>query len=84
MPEKAYFGNLGKITVDTLDYAKKTTELFDLKSELSALMCQHVKDCGAIIEQMDRVLNELKELELIRLKQTRLLMEQDIRAEQNV
>ena len=76
MDEK-FYENLGKYTVNTLEQAAKTAELFRLKNELSELMYRHVKDCAAILTQMERLVEELKEAEQFHVEQTKRLMEQD-------
>ena len=79
--DENFFGDMGKYTLNTLDQAAKTAELFRLKNELSELMYRHVKDCSAILVQMERLLEELKEVERLRVEQTKLLMEKDLREE---
>ena len=60
------FGRLGEMTVETLEQAMKTTELFRLEREMSGLM-----------DRMENLLGELRQLEAIRLEQTKLLMCRD-------
>lgn len=40
--DENFFGDMGKYTLNTLDQAAKTAELFRLKNELSELMYRHV------------------------------------------
>ena len=78
MDEK-FFGELGNITLNTLEQATRTTELFRLKNELSELMCRHMADCADIIKQMEHLLEEIKRVEQLSVEQTKLAMEQDLK-----
>ena len=78
MAEEYLFEKMKKITLNSVEYSAKAMELFRLKDELSAMMCQHVIDCGKLIDQMNQLLAELKELETTQLDQLRLLMQHDI------
>ena len=78
MAEEYMFEKLKKITTNSVEYSSKTMELFRLRDELSAMMFQHVIDCGKLIGQMQQLIEELTELETAQLDQLRLLMQHDI------
>ena len=77
--DENFFGDMGKYTLNTLDQAAKTAELFRLKNELSELMYRHVKDCAAILTQMEYLVEELKDLEFRHVEQTKNALERDLK-----
>ena len=77
MKENSFFDDFGTLTLDTLDCAAHAVELFRLKRELEELMCRHVQDCAKIIGQMEGILQQLEQVELVILEQTKCRMQQD-------